>query len=200
MTALPKHKYSLEEYLELDANSEERLEYWDGEIFSMSGVSNQHDKIEGNLHFNLRLQLKGRNCRVFQANMRIKVPSMPPYRYGDLSALCGDTKIEQIGGVDVITNPSLIVEVLSASTESYDRGDKFTSYKSIPTLCEYLLIAQHRPHISQFIKQQDGSWLNLEFNSLDDVLKVVALGCELKLADIYEDVIFSPGTTSWPPT
>ncbi|MEK7833080.1 MAG: Uma2 family endonuclease, partial [Acidobacteriota bacterium] len=79
MSALPKHKYTLEEYLELDAKSEERLEYWDGEIFSMSGVSNEHDQIEGNLNFRLRSRSQDRGCRVLQANMRIKVPSMPPY-------------------------------------------------------------------------------------------------------------------------
>ncbi len=195
MSALPKHKYTLEEYLELDAKSEERLEYWDGEIFSMSGVSNEHDQIEGNLNFRLRSRSQDRGCRVLQANMRIKVPSMPPYRYGDVSGLCGQPKFEKIGGVDVLTNPSLIIEVLSDSTEAYDRGDKFTNYKSIPSLSEYLLVAQHRPHVSQFIKQADGSWLNLEFNSLEDTLKIVTLDCELTLAEIYQDVDFPPPAT-----
>lgn len=194
MSALPKPKYTLEEYLELDRNSEERLEYWDGEIFSMSGVSDQHDQIESNLHISLSLRLAGRGCRVFLANMRIKVPSMPPYRYGDGSALCGKPQFEKIGGVDVLTNPSLIIEVLSDSTEAYDRGDKFSNYKSIPTLGEYLLIAQHRPHVSQFLRQTDGSWLNLEFNALDEVLKVVTLECELKLTEIYQNVTFPVAT------
>lgn len=194
MSAMPKQKYTLEEYLELDRNSEERLEYWDGEIFSMSGVSDSHDLIETNLVYRLKGRLEGRGCRVFAANMRIKVPTMPPYRYGDLSAICGKSQFEKIGGVDVLTNPALIIEVLSPSTESYDRGDKFSNYKSIPTLGEYLLIAQHRPHISQFIKQADGAWLNLEFNSLDEVLKVVTLGCELLLSEIYQDVTLPAAT------
>jgi Uma2 family endonuclease len=89
MSAVSRPKYTLEEYLELDRNSDERLEYWDGEVFSMSGVSKEHDQIEGNLHFHLRSHLAGRNCRVFLANMRIKVPSLSPYRYGDISALGG---------------------------------------------------------------------------------------------------------------
>lgn len=190
MTALPKQKYTLEEYLELDANSEERLEYWDGEIFSMSGVSDQHDLIETNLVYRLKSRMEGRSCRIFAANMRIKVPSMPPYRYGDVSALCGTPRFEKIGGVDVLTNPSLIIEVLSDSTERYDRGDKFSNYKSILMLSEYLLVAQHRPHVSQFIKQSNGSWLNLEFNALTDTLKVVSLDCELALEEIYQDVVF----------
>jgi Uma2 family endonuclease len=192
MSALPKEKYTLEEYLELDRNSDERLEFWDGEIFSMSGVSNEHDQIEGNIYSHLRPLARKRGCRVFLANMRIKVPMMPPYRYGDLSALCEKPKFEEMGGVDVLTNPSLIIEVLSHSTEGFDRGDKFSRYKSIPTLTEYLLIAQHRPHISQFLKQPDGSWSNLEFNDLSDTLKVVTLGCELPLTEIYQDVNFGP--------
>lgn len=194
MSALPKEKYTLEEYLELDRNSDERLEFWDGEIFSMSGASDPHDQIETNLIFQLRLRLIGGACRVFAANMRIKVPTMPPYRYGDLSGLCGKPKFEKVDGVDVLTNPSLIIEVLSHSTEAYDRGDKFSRYKSIPTLAEYLLIAQHRPHISQFIKQPDGSWNNLEFNDLNDTLKVFTLDCELPLTEIYQDVNFAPPT------
>ncbi|MGE0884956.1 MAG: Uma2 family endonuclease [Blastocatellales bacterium] len=120
--------------------------------------------------------------------------SMPPYRYGDISALCGKPQFEKIGGVDVLTNPALIIEVLSASTESYDRGDKFSAYKSIPALREYLHIAQHRPHVSQFIRQMDDSWLNLKFNELEAVFKVVSLDCELKLSEIYQDVTFSSPT------
>lgn len=191
MSAVSKPKYTLEEYLELDRNSAERLEYWDGEIFSMSGVSPEHDQIESNLHFQLRARVAGRNCRVFLANLRIKVPSLPPYRYGDISALCGKPRFEPIGGVEVLTNPSLIIEVLSRSTEAYDRGDKFTNYKSIPSLSEYLLVAQLRPHLTQFVKQPDDTWLQREFNSIYDVVKLVTLKCELPLKEIYQEVVFS---------
>src|SRR2546425_713646 len=131
MSALPKPRYTLEEYLELDRTSEERLEYWDGEIFSMSGVSDEHSQIEVNITISLGSRLRPRGCRIFPANMRIKVPSAPPYRYGDLSALCGQPLFEKVGGVDVLLNPTLIIEILSASTEAYDRGDKFTHYQSI---------------------------------------------------------------------
>ena len=136
MSAQPKRRYTLEEYLELDKNSDDRLEYWDGEIFSMAGASDEHDQIEGNLYLLLRLRLDESKCRAFLANMRIKVPTMPPYRYGDLSALCGKPAFEKIEVVDVLTNPALIIEVLSQSTEAYDRGDKFTHYKSIPGIRE----------------------------------------------------------------
>ena len=141
VVANPKRRYTLEEYFELERKSEERFEFWDGEVFCMSGVSREHDQIESNLNFYLRAKLRGRKCRAFLANMRLKVPSAPPYRYADLSALCGEAKFEEIGGVDALTNPALIVEVLSPSTEAYDRGDKFTRYKSIPSFGEYLLVA-----------------------------------------------------------
>src|SRR2546423_15137472 len=133
MAANPDRRYTLEESLELERTSEELFEFWNGEVFCMSGVSSEHDQIELNINFHLRTKLVGRNCRVFLANMRIKVPSAPPYRYADLSALCGEARFEKIGGVDALTNPSLIIEVLSESTEAYDRGDKFTHYKSVPT-------------------------------------------------------------------
>ncbi|MFN0112180.1 MAG: Uma2 family endonuclease [Blastocatellia bacterium] len=190
MSAQPKLKYSLEEYLELDRNSEERWEFWDGEIFNMSGVSRNHGLVEMNISVFLGARLMAKGCQLLPANIRIKVPSMPPYRYGDLSALCGQPKFEKIGGVDALTNPSLIIEVLSDSTEAYDRGDKFTHYKSIPAFSEYLLVAQHRPHISQFVKQADGSWIYREFNSLSDKVKLETLGCELSLSEIYQSITF----------
>jgi len=190
MAAHPKRKYTLEEYFELERSTNERLEYWNGEIFSMSGGSDEHDQIESNTHLSLRLALRERECRVFTGNMRIKVPSLPPYRYGDVSALCGQPIFEKIGGVDTLTNPALIIEVLSESTEAYDRGDKFTHYKSIPTLREYLLIAQHRPHITQYYKQEDGSWGYREVNNVSTSLYLPSVDCVLELSEVYRDVIF----------
>jgi Uma2 family endonuclease len=115
---------------------------------------------------------------------------MPPYRYGDLSALCGKAKFEEIGGVDTLTNPMLIIEVLSKSTMAYDRVDKFTAYKSIPSLREYLLVEQHRPHITQFIKRDDGEWIHREYNDLNDVVKLESVGCEFSLSEVYQNVSF----------
>ena len=192
MAANPKQHYTLAEYFELERRSEERYEYWHGEVFCMSGVSPEHDQIESNTVFHLRSRLTGRPCRVFLANIRLKVPTAPPYRYADLAALCGQPQYEKIGGLESLTNPSLIVEVLSDSTEAYDRGDKFTHYKSIPHFSEYLLIAQHRPHVTQFVKQDEGTWLQREFNDLSEVVKLVSLPCELPLSEIYQNVSFAP--------
>ncbi|MBL8203884.1 MAG: Uma2 family endonuclease [Blastocatellia bacterium] len=190
MSAQPKHKYTLEEYLKLDADSEARLEYWDGEIFDMSGVDPDHDQIEGNLNFQLRLKLQGKPCRAYLANTRLKVPSLPPYRYGDLSALCGEPQYEKIGGVRTLVNPALIIEVLSESTEAYDRGAKFTHYKSIPSFCEYLMVSQYAPHVTHLVKQADGNWIHYEYNHLEATVKLASLDCELTLREIYENVAF----------
>ena len=190
MAATPERRYTLEEYFELERKSEERFEFWAGEIFCMSGVSPEHDQIESNLNYHLRAKLAGRGCRVLLANMRIKVPAAPPYRYADLSALCGEPKFEEIGGVGALTNPALVVEILSPSTEAYDRGDKFTHYKSIPSFAEYLLVAQHRPHVTQLVRQDDGSWVYKEFNDLGESLKLSSLDCELSLGEIYQNVSF----------
>ena len=190
MAANPERRYTLEEYLELDRSSEERLEFWDGEVFCMSGGSEAHVEIESNLIAFLKPQLRARGCRVFTAEMRIKVPSAPPYRYGDFSALCGEAQFEEISGVATLVNPQLLVEVLSPSTEAYDRGDKFTHYKSIPTLREYLLVAQHRPHVTRLFRQDDGTWIHTEANELEATLTLGSLGCELPLTEIYAGVSF----------
>ena len=191
MSTQPKHRYTLDEYLELELASEVKYEYWDGQIFAMSGASNAHDQIQGNLYL-LRLKLRGRKCRVFLSDIRLKVPLFPPYRYPDLSALCGEAVWEKLGGLDLLANPSLIIEILSPSTEAFDRGDKFAYYKSIPSFSEYLLVAQQRPHVVHYIKQAKGDWLQREYDQMADTARLAALDCEITLAEIYEDVIFPP--------
>src|SRR5215471_1968544 len=195
MSLPPHRRYTLEEYFAIERASEVRYEYWQGEIFAMRGASPAHAQIQINLISLLRLPLRGRPCRLFSSDMRLKVPSLPPYRYPDLSALCGEPVFEPIGGLEVLTNPTLIVEILSPTTEAFDRGDKFTHYKSIPSFCEYLLIAQHRPHVGQYIKQNDAVWSYQEFNDLAATLYVSALDCTLMLAELFQDVVFP----SFPP-
>ena len=191
MSAQVKPRYSLEDYFELELASDERWEWFNGEVFCMSGVSPEHDQLESNFHLALRLALDDRDCRVFLADIRIKTPAAPPYRYGDLSVACGKPIFEEIGGIKALVNPVLIIEVLSPSTEAYDRGDKFTYYKSIPSLVEYLLVAQHRPHISQFIKQSDGTWNQREVNDLAGSLYLPAIDCTVALSEIYLGIEFT---------
>ncbi len=191
MSVQIKPRYTLEEYFELELASEERYEYFDGEVFCMSGVSPNHAQIESNLNLALRLALRERGYRVFPANIRIKVPAAPPYRYPDLAVVYDKPSYEEIGGIDALTNPILLIEVLSPSTEAYDRGDKFTHYKSIPSFREYLLVAQHRPHVTHYVKQADGKWDYEEINELSSNLHLPTLDCTLALSEVYLDVDFS---------
>jgi len=191
MVANLEHGYTLEEYLELDRQSEARLEFWNGEIFDMSGVSEKHAAIEINITGSLVARLGDKRCRLFPANMRIKVPSAPPYRYGDLSALCDEAVFEKIGGVDVLTNPSLIIEILSNSTEKYDGDVKFKQYQSIASFREYLLVRQDRPFVTQIIKSRDrDEWIYQSFNELTDTIKLESVDCEVSCAGIYRNVEF----------
>ncbi|HEX9960159.1 MAG TPA: Uma2 family endonuclease [Pyrinomonadaceae bacterium] len=187
-----KRKYSLEEYAELEKTSEERLEYFDGNVWSMAGASRKHERLVVNVINALSNSLRGRGCVVYSSNLRIKVPAYPPYRYPDVTALCGEEVFEDFYGLDVLINPSLIVEILSPSTKSFDIGDKFTYYKSIESFTEYLLIDQDKPHVVLYTKQSADAWLHREFNALQDKIFLSSLDCELAAAEIYENVEFPP--------
>ena len=186
-----KRRYSLEEYFELERTSEEKYEYFIGEVFCMSGVSPNHAQIESNLITLLNNNLRERGCRVYPANVRVKVPSLPPYRYPDVSVLCDMPVYEEIGGVEALTNPTLIIEVLSSTTEAFDRGDKFTHHKSIPSFREYLLVAQHRPHVTHYVKLTHGKWEQEEANEIAASLYLPTIDCTLALSEVYRDVEFN---------
>lgn len=185
-----KQIFSLEEYFELEKSTNEKFEFWDGNVWSMSGASFDHNRIVRNLNTEVDLQLREKGCEAFPSDLRIKVPDYPPYRYPDLTALCGKPEIETLGGLELLVNPQLIIEVLSNSTEGFDRGDKFSYYKSIESFIEYILIAQHRPHVSQFVKHGDGFWMNLEYNDLAETVELKSVPCKLALSSIYRNVSF----------
>jgi len=192
MSVQLQHRYTLEEYFALERNSEERWEYFNGEVFCMSGVSPNHSRIEGNLITAVNNKLRDRGCEVFSADMRIVVPAAPPYRYADLSVLCGEPVFEKVGGVEALTNPFILVEILSPSTEAFDRGDKFTYYKSVPSLQEYVLVAQHRVHITHYVKEANDSWRYEELNELDADITLASVSCVLALSEVYRKVRFEP--------
>ena len=191
MTALPKPKYSLDEYFEIERNSEEKYEYFDGNVWSMAGASPNHERIVSNSIFHLRTIL-GNNCSVFGSNLKVKVPVYSPYRYPDLTAYCGEGIFEKMGGMEVLTNPQMIIEVLSDSTEGFDRGDKFTYYKSIESFIEYILISTKRPFITQFFKNEKGEWINRDFVGLDTILYSPTFDVEILLSEVYLNVEFPP--------
>lgn len=197
MSVQIKPRYSLEEYFALELASEEKYEYFNGEVFCMSGVSPNHAQLESNLNLALRLALRDRSCRVFPANIRVKVPAAPPYRYPDVTVVCEPPQYEKIGGIDALTNPLLLVEVLSPSTEAFDRGDKFSYYKSIPSFREYLLVAQHRPHLTHYLKQEDGRWIQEEADEASGGLYLPTLDCTLTLSQLYEGIEFGERGTEF---
>lgn len=186
-----KNRYTLEEYFELERTSEERYEYFNGEVFCMSGGTLSHDRITGNVFDMLRALTSGAGCNVFTNNMQIKVSAAPPYRYADGSVVCGGVEVERLQGNDLLVNPVLLYEVLSPSTEAFGRGDKFTYYKSIRSLREYLLVAQHRPHVTHYVKQDDGKWDYEEINEIDGHINLPSINCVPVLSEIYRDVEFS---------
>ncbi len=196
MTAQSKRKCSLEEYFEIERNSEEKYEYYDGNIWSMAGASPNHERIVVNAGAHLRELLRGRGCSVFGSNLKVRVPFYTPYRYPDLSVYCGEEIYEMMGGMEVLTNPQMLIEVLSPSTEAFDRGEKFTYYKSIESFTEYLLISTNRAHVTQFIKQNENEWIQREALGLDAKIFPLTFAVEILLSEIYLDVEFSEPSTN----
>jgi Uma2 family endonuclease len=198
MAAVPKERLTIDEYIEFDKNSEERWEYFDGIIVSMSGGTLAHNRISINLTSGLRDKALAHGCEVLPADMRIKVPKAPPYRYGDIVVVCGPPVIERIQGLDVLVNPSLIIEILSESTEAYDRGNKFLFYKSIDSFNEYLLIAQDRAYVTHYVRQVDGKWVRTDIEGLDSEVEIITLCFKLPLREIYALVEFPQPSTNCP--
>jgi len=190
MTALPKSYLTIEEYIELDKNSEERFEYFDGEVFAMAGGSPNHARIAGRLYATLEAKIAGKNCEAFNSEIRVKVPADLPYRYPDVSVVCGEPDFEPLQGVEMLTNPVLLVEVLSPSTAAYDLDAKFTAYQSIESFCEYLVVAQDRPHVIRYERQPMGGWLRTEVSGLQNEVTLESLNVTLSLSEIYARVQF----------
>jgi len=179
---------TLEEYLEFDYNAEGRYEYFDGEVIEMSGGSPEHSLLGNRIGRLLGNQIEPKGCLVFNSEVKIKVPAKLPYCYSDISALCGKPIYENLVNQKLLVNPSLIVEVLSDSTESYDRGEKFTKYKSINSLKEYLLISQKRKHITLYTKHNERFWFQSEYFEGEN-FKLESLECELSVDEIYQGII-----------
>jgi Uma2 family endonuclease len=191
MSSLRREWYSLEEYFALERASERRFEYRNGEIVCMSGGSRQHAAIASNMIGVLNSKLRGGNCRVYGSDLAVYVPDGPPYRYPDVSVVCGEARFRQVDGRDCLENAVFVGEVLSPTSADYDRGAKFEEYKSIPEFMEYLLIAQDRPHVAHRVRLGARTWNETVYDSLDSVLHLKALGIDLALSETYEDVSFS---------
>jgi Uma2 family endonuclease len=187
MSSQPKTKYTPEEYLVIDRQSDFKNEYLNGEIFAMTGASRKHNLITINVATSLNSQLKGRQCEVYANDMRVKVSSSGLYTYPDVVVVCGSPEFEDIE-IDTLINPALIIEVLSKSTEGYDRGDKFGHYRKLESLLEYVLISQDKHHLEHYIRQSDNQWLLSEAGDLQARIDLPSIDCKLGLADIYDKV------------
>jgi Uma2 family endonuclease len=183
----PKTFLTPEEYLEIERKAEYKSEYCDGEMFAMAGAGEVHNLLVTNLVAGLHQQLRSRPCRVYSNDMRVRVHATGLYTYPDVVVVCGERRFLD-DRRDTLLNPSLLIEVLSPSTEAYDRGRKFDQYRSIESLGEYLLVASDRVHVDQYTRQPDGRWLLTAASRLEDSLDLQSVGYRLALADLYERV------------
>jgi len=189
MSIQPTPRLTCHEYLAIERDSEQKHEFYRGEIFAMGGASIAHNLITFNLAATLHSQLTDRNCTAFVTDMRVCNSTTGLYTYPDGIVTCEKPQFED-AELDTLLNPQVVIEVLSKSTESYDRGKKFEHYRRIDSLQEYLLIAQDHPQIERFSRQEDRHWLLDEASGLDAVLHLPTIDCKLKLADIYAKVQF----------
>jgi len=189
MSSLPKPHLTPEEYLEIERKAEYKSEYYQGEMFAMSGARLPHNLIAKSAMLDLDAQLRQRGCEIVGSDQRVHVPATGLYTYPDLVAFCGEPQFLD-AELDTLLNPVLIIEVLSPSTEMYDRTLKWEQYQSIESLQEYLLISTDRIHADLYSRQASGRWLLTSASRFEDSLEIPSLGCTLKLAALYGRVKF----------
>lgn len=184
--------FTPQEYLTLERSTASKSEWLDGEIFAMGGGSPEHNTIQGNLYGELYRQLKGRNCQYFGSDQKVRSPlagMLGLFTYPDATVVCGQPLYHD-AEVDVLVNPTVIFEVLSPSTEAYDRGEKRLRYQAMPSLVEYVLVAQQVPLIERWVRAPDGAWVVSRLEGLGATLVLDAIGCTITLADIYDRIKF----------
>ncbi len=180
---------SEQDYLEAERKAFEKHEYYKGEIFAMSGASFPHNKIFSNLIVDIGYKLKGKKCTPYGSDLRIHIPASSLYTYPDMSIICGEIEATD-NKFDTATNPSVIIEILSPTTKDYDKGSKFTLYREIKTLKEYILVDSTSISVEKFIRNADNSWQLTEFKLLSDVFSINTVNAGMVLSDIYEGVKF----------
>jgi Uma2 family endonuclease len=197
MVSAPKPRYvTPEAYLEAERKAAFRSEYFCGEIVAMSGSSPRHGTITVNVTGEIRSQLKGTPCQAFSNDVKIRTLPNGMFSYPDLSVVCGELQYHD-EKQDVITNPRVIVEVLSPSTESMDRGRKWIQYQQIASLTDYLLIAQDQPYIEHFSRQADNQWLYNAVSGLKAILTIASIGCTLAISEVYHRVQWDVSELAW---
>ena len=191
MSALPRPKLTVAEYLARGRTAEFKSEYYRGETFAMAGASTQHVSVAVNMLGELHARLKGSPCKVVSNDQWVKVSATGLYTYPDAAIVCGKAEYDSVDP-DTLLNPVVIIEVLSPSTENYDRGAKFRQYQQIPSLKEYVLVSQDEPLIERFVRQPDESWNLTILSGLTGDLVFATVPARIPLADIYTGVEFPP--------
>ena len=176
-----------EQYLELERQAEFKSEYFSGRMFRMSGGSNAHSLIGGNVHALLWSQLRKKPCLTFNSDMKVLVNATGLYTYPDVSVVCGEVRYTDENR-DMVENPIVLVEVLSPTTEAYDRGEKFVHYQGLPSLNDYLIISQETMRVEQYVRQNDDQWLLSVHSGPEASVRLVSTECTLLVAEIYERV------------
>jgi Uma2 family endonuclease len=176
-----------EEYLVLERQAETKSEFLDGEIIAMTGASRKHNIVAGNIFASLHVQLRKQPCEVYASDMRVGVSPTGSYTYPDVVVVCGEGEFGD-DYMDTLLNPTVIVQVLSESTQGYDRGLKFEHYRKLESLREYVLVAQEKCHVEHFARQPDNQWLLSETDNLGDTVQLPSINCVLAVSDIYDRV------------
>jgi Uma2 family endonuclease len=186
MATRPDARLTADDYLRIERAAEWKSEYIDGEMFAMAGASARHVLITTNLVSELRHRLRAGPCTVYAADLRVATDRLRHYTYPDVVVVCDPPQFVD-ENLDTLTNPKVIAEVLSDSTEKYDRGAKFERY-TVPTLIEYLLVSQDRVHVEVYTRQADGGWFLREWNDIHAEIDLVSLRCTFRVAELYAKV------------
>ena len=190
---IPSKRYTPEEYFRLEEAATERHEYIDGQIVAMAGEGDSHSVINANVMGLLHAALQSKPCRPLSPNMQIRYGRRARYGYADVTVVCGERQYEQSDAARrTLLNPTLIVEVLSDSTEKFNRGEKFAFYREIESFREYVLISQHAAVIETFLRQADGTWRFASYVGLDAKVPLASIDVELSARGVYQDVAFPP--------
>jgi Uma2 family endonuclease len=188
MTSQPKDLLTPDEYLTIERTAEFKSEYYAGELFAMAGASRQHNLIVSSIIRVLGNQMLEHDCNVSPSDMRVKIVKTGKYTYPDVAVAYGTENFEDEHR-DTLLNPAVIIEVLSDTTEAYDRGKKFENYQYIDSLREYILVAQEPYRIERYIRQNDKTWPYSEFHVAEEKVELSTIGCELSLQDVYAKVV-----------
>jgi Uma2 family endonuclease len=184
---------TLEEYFRFERTALEKHEFRDGQIIAMSGGTYEHSLIIANTIGELRQQLKGKPCKVADSNLRVRITKTVLYSYPDALVICGDPQFDPLDSArTTITNPKVVVEVLSPSTESYDRADKFVQYLRLESLQEYVLVSQQTALVEVFLRQEEGAWKLFFFEGREATAKLQSIGVNLPLSEVYAGIEFPP--------